>query len=604
MIDQNDWTPQERWVWERVTQGEIADFHGAGASYGGPLDPKEPKGWPESRVLRPGFLETVLLHQPWRSQIPHQGLRIAGAWFREPLDLSNVELSCALWLDRSRFDGVVQLVELKTPHSLSLDGSALADELAMDRLKVGGDLFMSHQARFAAVGLVGARVTGNVEMDGSTFDGELAMDGLKVGGGLFMRDHAKFAAVRLVGAHIGGQLSMNGSTFGGELAMDGLKVGGGLFMRHQARFAAVRLHGAQIEGQVDMSGSTFTGEVAMYGATVGAELVMTGATFDGELAMDGLKVGGSLVMRDQARFAAVRLPGAHIKGQLSMSGSTFTGDVGMGGLEVEGELFLDGTVFSQWVAMPFLHVGRLLSLDGTVFGSLRLTRARIDGTFRIAVASAAREGRLDLTGATAGAIEDSRDRWPLHLRLDGFTYTHWDALDSGEGSPMAARDAAWFIDWLGRQTDFSPRPSEQLAQVLRETGHADKAKDVLFAARERERREERKNRTWWRNGRWWWLTFKWAFIGHGYRVQWSLWWVLGFVLLGAWVFAGTLPAAQMNLLQILSYSADMLLPIIELNKAHEAIVLDGFALYYFYFHKIMGFVLASFLVAGLSGLAK
>jgi cytoskeletal protein CcmA (bactofilin family) len=379
---------------------------------------------------------------------------------------------------------------------------------------------------------------------------------------------------------------MTGATFDGELAMDRLRVGGDLVMRDHAKFAAVRLVGAHIEGQVVMDGSTFTGE----------------------LAMDRLKVGGNLVMgseKDQpAAFTSVRLLGARVEGQLSMNGSTFTGDVRMDGLEVEGELFLDGTVFSQPVAMPVLHVGRLLSLDGTGFGSLRLTRARIDGTFRIAVAGAAREGRLDLTGATTGAIEDSRDGWPLHLRLDGFTYTHWDALNSREGSPMAARDADWFIDWLGRQTDFSPRPYEQLAKVLRETGHADKAKDVLYEARERERREEQKNRTWWRNGRWWWLTFKWTFIGHGHRVQWSLWWALGFVVLGAGVFWTTPAACAMNVLEMLAYSADMLLPIIELNKAHEAIVVCGWQLGYFYFHKVMGFVLASFLVAGLSGLAK
>jgi hypothetical protein len=48
----------------------------------------------------------------------------------------------------------------------------------------------------------------------------------------------------------------------------------------------------------------------------------------------------------------------------------------------------------------------------------------------------------------------------------------------------------------------------------------------------------------------------------------------------------------------------MLLPIIQLRKEHSDIDLDGAAQYYFYFHKIMGYVLASFLIAGLSGLTK
>ncbi len=48
----------------------------------------------------------------------------------------------------------------------------------------------------------------------------------------------------------------------------------------------------------------------------------------------------------------------------------------------------------------------------------------------------------------------------------------------------------------------------------------------------------------------------------------------------------------------------MALPLIALNKRHEAVKLRGGATVYFYFHKMAGFVLASFLVAGLSGLIK
>ncbi len=52
------------------------------------------------------------------------------------------------------------------------------------------------------------------------------------------------------------------------------------------------------------------------------------------------------------------------------------------------------------------------------------------------------------------------------------------------------------------------------------------------------------------------------------------------------------------------YSFDMALPLIDLNKRHEAVKLRGGATVYFYVHKLAGFVLVSFLVAGLSGLTK
>jgi hypothetical protein len=77
-----------------------------------------------------------------------------------------------------------------------------------------------------------------------------------------------------------------------------------------------------------------------------------------------------------------------------------------------------------------------------------------------------------------------------------------------------------------------------------------------------------------------------------------------FVVLGAAVLrvSGQGPRNAMPI--GLSYSFDMLLPVIRLREQHYAVDLTGAPRYYFYCHKIMGWVLASFLVAGLSGLTK
>ena len=52
------------------------------------------------------------------------------------------------------------------------------------------------------------------------------------------------------------------------------------------------------------------------------------------------------------------------------------------------------------------------------------------------------------------------------------------------------------------------------------------------------------------------------------------------------------------------YSLDLLLPVVRLREQHYDIDLQGRVRYYFYVHQIMGYVLASFLIAGLSGLTK
>jgi hypothetical protein len=54
----------------------------------------------------------------------------------------------------------------------------------------------------------------------------------------------------------------------------------------------------------------------------------------------------------------------------------------------------------------------------------------------------------------------------------------------------------------------------------------------------------------------------------------------------------------------IAYSLDMLLPIMKLREGHADIDLKGWARYWFYLDKLMGYVLASFLIAGLSGLTK
>ena len=50
------------------------------------------------------------------------------------------------------------------------------------------------------------------------------------------------------------------------------------------------------------------------------------------------------------------------------------------------------------------------------------------------------------------------------------------------------------------------------------------------------------------------------------------------------------------------YSIDLLLPIIQLRKSHYDIELEGRTRDYFYVHQIMGYVLATVLIAWLSGL--
>jgi hypothetical protein len=94
------WTPQEDFVWQHVCVGKVADFN-EGITYGGYLDPKGPKKLPDSRILTPAFLETILLADKYRKILTRYGVRITGARLIDKLDLQNAQL--IVMLSSARF---------------------------------------------------------------------------------------------------------------------------------------------------------------------------------------------------------------------------------------------------------------------------------------------------------------------------------------------------------------------------------------------------------------------------------------------------------------------------------------------------------------------
>lgn len=182
-----DWTPQEKWIWEEVCEGRAADLENQLESLE-EIDPKDAETWPDSRVVRPDFLETILLHKLWRSAIHRRGVRIVGAWSKEELDLSSASLTSELWLNQSRFESNVQISYLRSPRPISFDGSSITDTLNMDGAEVGSDLFMresifSPEKNSQEIFFVFGRVGQNLDLSGAhlpSFNGT----GLEIAGEL------------------------------------------------------------------------------------------------------------------------------------------------------------------------------------------------------------------------------------------------------------------------------------------------------------------------------------------------------------------------------------------------------------------------------------
>jgi len=609
-----DWSPQEKWVWMKVCQGEIANFNKA-EGYGGELDPRKEEDWQkdqQNRILRSTFLETILLIEPYRSTLHRNGVHIVGAWFIDSVDLSSSRLDHPLWLDKCRFEKDVDLVRLYSNSYIFLMGSKFKEKLNMYSIDVKGSIFMIGEAEFdKEVNLVGAKIGGHIAMMGSKFNGKLNMNGIEVKGQLLMRDgdiingykfETEFEEVNLIGAKIGGQIAMTGSKFNGKLNMDGIEVKNGLFMTGEAEFEEVRLRGAKIGDQIAMIGSKFNGILDMDSMEVKRHLLMR----DGDLKMDGHEF--------ETEFEEVALHNAKIGGLIDMTGSKFNGKLNMNGIEVKSHLYMYGeaeVTTTIPVTVRFADIGGSLHLSGSILHSLDLTGTHIRQELNLysekfLLVQWAPESKLTLRNTVAGALVDHPEAWPDNLELDGFTYAQLGRFGGDNKNDIDSRDVSNLIKWIEKDKSYSPQPYKQLASVLAKEGHKGKARDILYYGKKHEQSEAKGIDKLF-------LSLSYIFIGYGYRVYIAGIWALGFIILGMSIlyFYNSGPKMRTtpgfwnktyNHIDKFFYSLDMLLPIIKLNEGHKDILLPDGVRYYFYVHHMMGYVLGFFLIAGLSGL--
>ena len=248
----------------------------------------------------------------------------------------------------------------------------------------------------------------------------------------------------------------------------------------------------------------------------------------------------------------------------------------------------NGAEFKDEIALASAKLGHDLYLSkGRFHKSFSLADTQIVGALGLNDTKWLSDATLDLTGASAGGI-DLSDNWPDKMLLNGFVYRN--LFNVPENISKQAED--WF-----KKQDYTPQPYEQLASVLQAGGRFDDAIDVRYAGKDAELRAA----SGWR--RIWLFLLKWS-IGFGYRLQDAFAWAAAFVLLGWAVLYATGQRTKHGMTLGLVYSFDMLLPLVQLSKKHDDVDLDPWPRRYFYVHKMIGVILASFIVAGISGLTK
>jgi len=573
------------------------------------------------------------------------------------LDGEGLNVAGSVFL-KSCFRGETCLLGTTVGRSLECDKGQFVNPggyaINADSLKVGGSLFLRDDFKAnGEVNLIGARVGGDIDCEKGHFinpDGiAIHADEIEVNCSVFLRGGFKAeGVVSLAGGKVRLNLDCGYGQFinkkGDAIITEGIEVGGSVLMfRGQSNIedkgdlprgfiaeGRVRFSRATIGGDLNCSGSKFINEDGIafvgVGMKIGGSFNCSGGEFisKGEYALivDRLVVEGDLYLSD----------GFEATGAVSIASATIGGDLKC----MRGRFICKGGIA---IIANTLKVGGHAYLHDNfeAEGEIRLISARINGFFYWMELSSTDEVTLDLRSARIGTLRDEKESWPKKgkLLIHGLTY---DRIHN-----TAPRDSRSRIEWLRRQGDFFAQPYEQLARILREEGHEADAKKVLIA---KNKDQVRLRSMGFLEKIWLWLFG--ILIGYGYQPSKALLWIIGFIIIGAAFFSignskglitqtkGMEYVYKMEAnevskeyrvskdypeFQAVIYSIDVLVPIIDLHqskywlpnlnngkvifecKGYE-ILTGGILLLYMWFHIIMGWILTTLLLGGLTGLIR
>jgi hypothetical protein len=383
---------------------------------------------------------------------------------------------------------------------------------------------------------------------------------------------------------------------------------------------------------------TFSGEVRLRGTNV-PFLDLTGSVAKVVLA-DVLNVRGDLYLRGFTANEFFHLAGATIGGDLDCTGANFSAlqgshleQIGMmalnaAGIKVAGDVLLTRAVDKNRdfcvdgnIDLSGARIEGDLKCDyGNFRGKLICRRAVVNGIWYWTNIVPSKETEVDLSDASIGAISHNRDSWLklADLRLDGCTYKRFLDPVPGPVPPVSER-----LEWVRKQQAFARQPYRQLADVLRDDGNDQGAREVLFEMEEdRRRKTTPESRL---------VGFlNWVLkitIRHGYSPA-HIWrWILGLTLVGGlfyWPWNGSrnmiptetqafqsfnqnghAPAGYERFYPLI-YSLGNSIPPLSLdqNKHWQPNPCSSLVTYWRYAHVFLGWVLTTLGVIAITGLIR
>jgi hypothetical protein len=470
------WTVQERWVWTKICAGDVADLH---AFAGGSADAADWENWPQKREISFDFLRTILFVEPYQSAIPRAGVRISGARFHDPIDLSYASLARDLWLDNARFDQDVALERVHIPGILSFEGSRFYGGLDLYNLSIGGDLYLRGAFISRTLDLTAARVGGNAELSDIMVAKKLSMYQFHSERDLYMDHIVTLADVDLQAASTGGFLSMMGTTIMGDATMEAIQVNGSVVakgLRAGTRDATgkasggdINFHAAQAKGNVEFTDAHGEGmleisdaiisrdlwldggqfrAIELEGASVAGDMNLTKARIGRNLRMNRLHLERDLTMDELVALGDVDMQSATIGGYVSMSAGGILGELGMQTIEVGGSLYAQKLHVGVVDIAGKPHGGDIDLHAGQIRGYAEFTAAQVENRMDMSNAAIGRDLLLDGDGRFSDIALTGAHVGGSILFAQGQFGGVVDCTDASVGRDLIASDSLRFLDRL------------------------------------------------------------------------------------------------------------------------------------------------------------
>ncbi|HEY1797606.1 MAG TPA: hypothetical protein VGG57_15955 [Stellaceae bacterium] len=634
------------WAWQQIRNDDVADFAErtppGKTTPCGALDPQKENADDACHRLPSSFIVDALTDPTLRAQIGRHGFRLRNAIVDGDIDLEDGEISPEVGFQASRIEGSLQLGDSRWQHLLWLHSTTVTHDMDAHRTSFRSGLYLRGKTLVqGTLNVEGSEVNGDLDLSDSSLN---AFDGgaVTVHGQLILlnaqigNNDKNANAVYLAAANIGSDVNAEGVSVSGKFSLNHAHIKGSLFLRNNGKFL---------------------GEVNLVDVSLGSVLVSTGSSFLDKVFAERLTSAGSVFI-DRTLFAdTVDLIGSDIGGAIYGNASSFGGPAYFASVKVKTDVVLgDKAAFAGPLDMAGATIAGELVLDTSTFVDVRLSRADIGelGVNKLGWRCPSPEPAEDAAGSTppsapppaapqplpahwplgaatgdarcngepgprfalrnthVGTFQDSADAWPPVLDLEGFHYDRLGGASASATDDMRRRSTDEWLDWLQRDPVFSTQPYAQLSTVLAAAGHRDKAEDIQYAGRERERHQSES----WRD--WTWLTFLWLVSGYGIGVHtfFAAAWVAGLTVVGALMLLISPQARAHGWAWRFGASLHRLLPVIELSKdftdffdtlpkqeiapSRRGRLLQA----YFAGHAITGYILGFFLIAAMGGLTQ